>query len=224
MSRSRTLMIVAGSDRFREALAEQLQLYEEFECVQAGTAAQALALIQDQRVDLIVLDARLPDMSGAEACRLLREAEPSVAVVLLTCAEEPAQAQQIAHDHLSKPFRFGALLGRIRSQLRARDHDEEAAFRIGGYEFRPGLKLLVDAGENRIRLTEKEAAILKYLHEAGERTIARDELLHEVWGYNSGITTHTLETHIYRLRQKIEADPSDARFLVTEPGGYRLMP
>ncbi len=223
MSRSRTLMIVAGSERFREALAEQFQLYGEFEPVQAATAAQALAVMQDQRVDLVVLDARLPDMSGAEACRMLREEAPGAPVVLLACADDPAQGQPVAQDYLPKPFRFSALLGRIRSLLRARDHDDEAVFRIGGYEFRPGLKLLVDEDENRIRLTEKEAAILKYLHDAGDRTIAREELLHEVWGYNSGITTHTLETHIYRLRQKIEVDPSDARFLVTEPGGYRLM-
>jgi DNA-binding response OmpR family regulator len=74
-----------------------------------------------------------------------------------------------------------------------------------------------------VRLTEKETAILKYLYRSGERTITRDVLLSEVWGYNSGVTTHTLETHIYRLRQKIERDPSQAAILVTEAGGYKLV-
>ena len=76
----------------------------------------------------------------------------------------------------------------------------------------------------KIRLTEKETSILKYLFRAGDAVIGRDELLNEVWGYNSGVTTHTLETHVYRLRQKLEADPSNAQILVTEPGGYRLIP
>ena len=74
-------------------------------------------------------------------------------------------------------------------------------------------------GDRKIRLTEKETAILKYLFRAGEKVIGRDVLLNEVWGYNSGVTTHTLETHVYRLRQKIERDASNAELLVTEPGG-----
>jgi DNA-binding response OmpR family regulator len=73
-------------------------------------------------------------------------------------------------------------------------------------------------------LTEKETSILKYLYRSGSMVVGRDTLLGEVWGYNAGVTTHTLETHVYRLRQKIEADPSSAEILVTEPGGYRLVP
>jgi DNA-binding response OmpR family regulator len=76
----------------------------------------------------------------------------------------------------------------------------------------------------RIRLTEKEAAILKFLYRAGARAVARQVLLNEVWGYNAGVSTHTLETHIYRLRQKIEPDPTNVRLLITEGGGYRLVP
>jgi DNA-binding response OmpR family regulator len=87
------------------------------------------------------------------------------------------------------------------------------------------VKLLQDPAKNRrIRLTEKEAAILKFLYRAGTRAVARQVLLNEVWGYNAAVTTHTLETHIYRLRQKIEPDPANARLLVTEGGGYRLDP
>jgi DNA-binding response OmpR family regulator len=76
----------------------------------------------------------------------------------------------------------------------------------------------------KTRLTEKETAILRYLYRAGKTPVPRDQLLTEVWGYNSGVTTHTLETHIYRLRQKIEKDPSNATLLVTEGGGYKLVP
>ena len=76
----------------------------------------------------------------------------------------------------------------------------------------------------KIKLTEKEAAIIKFLYRAGEQIVNREVLLQDVWGYNAGVTTHTLETHIYRLRQKIERDPSHAELLVTEGGGYKLVP
>mgnify|MGYP000738789008 CR=1 FL=1 len=114
--------------------------------------------------------------------------------------------------------------GHIRSQLRSHEASEDAVFRIGPYEFRPASKLLVDDKAKKVRLTEKETSILKYLYRAGDRPVGRSTLLNEVWGYNAGVTTHTLETHIYRLRQKIEPDPANARILVTEPGGYRLVP
>jgi DNA-binding response OmpR family regulator len=117
------------------------------------------------------------------------------------------------------------LLARLRAQLRQHEQSEDAVFTIGPYNFRPAAKLLVESGgKKKIRLTEKETAILKYLFRAGERATGRELLLNEVWGYNAGVTTHTLETHVYRLRQKIEQDPSKAEILITEPGGYRLVP
>jgi DNA-binding response OmpR family regulator len=84
--------------------------------------------------------------------------------------------------------------------------------------------MLVNEKGQKVRLTEKETAILKYLYRAGQKVVNRDTLLHEVWGYNSGVTTHTLETHIYRLRQKIEKEPARAELLITEGGGYKLVP
>jgi DNA-binding response OmpR family regulator len=130
-----------------------------------------------------------------------------------------------ANDYIPKPFRLGVLLARLRAQLRQHEQSEDATFSIGPYAFRPAAKLLVHRQtQKKLRLTEKETAILKYLYRAGERAVGRDVLLGEVWGYNAGVTTHTLETHIYRLRQKIESDPSKPQILVTEPGGYRLAP
>ncbi|MHA1189877.1 MAG: response regulator transcription factor, partial [Alphaproteobacteria bacterium] len=126
-------------------------------------------------------------------------------------------------DYVAKPFRFAVLLARIRAHLRQHEQSEDATFTIGHFTFKPASKILVGEGGSKIRLTEKETAILKYLYRAGERTVTRDILLSEVWGYNSGVTTHTLETHIYRLRQKIERDPSNAELLVTESGGYKLV-
>ena len=128
-----------------------------------------------------------------------------------------------ANDYLAKPFRLPELLARVRAQLRTFDNSDSAAFLIGPYVFRPSVRLLQEPARNRkVRLTDKECAILRFLYRAGGKPVPRQTLLHEVWGYSSGVTTHTLETHMYRLRQKIEADPTQPRLLLTEPGCYRL--
>ena len=116
------------------------------------------------------------------------------------------------------------LLARVRAHLRSHQQSEDAVFKIGQYTFRPSAKLLTGPNNTKVRLTEKETSILKFLYRAGDKVVGREVLLHEVWGYNPAVTTHTLETHIYRLRQKIESDPAHAKLLVTESGGYRLVP
>src|ERR1700694_3470801 len=129
------------------------------------------------------------------------------------------------HDEFeAKPFRFAVLLARIRAQLRQHEASEDAVFSVGPYSFRPGSKMLTGANARKVRLTEKETAILRFLYRAGQLPVSRETLLQEVWGYNSGVTTHTLETHIYRLRQKIEKDAANPEILVTEAGGYKLVP
>jgi DNA-binding response OmpR family regulator len=213
----------------RQSLVEQLRLLEDFECREADCGKAALDIVANERFDAVLLDIGLPDMDGREVCRLLRRAGVSAPIIMLTGADTDSDTilglESGANDYITKPFRMGVLLARLRAQLRQHEQSEDAVFNIGPYSFRPSTKLLVDAAnKKKIRLTEKETAILKYLYRAGARTIGRDTLLGEVWGYNAGVTTHTLETHVYRLRQKIERDPSQAEILVTEPGGYRLVP
>ncbi|KAB7742344.1 response regulator [Parvibaculum sedimenti] len=222
------LLIVDDDEALRGSLIEQLQLHEEFEVAAAPTAAAGLDHVRHAHVDLVLLDVGLPDMDGREACRLMRRDGIKAPIIMLTGADTDADAilglDAGANDYVTKPFRFGVLLARIRAHLRSHEQSEDAVFKIGPYSFRPSAKLLVDAVDKKIRLTEKETNILKYLYRAGQKVVGRDVLLTEVWGYNSGVTTHTLETHIYRLRQKIEKDPSNAEILVTEAGGYRLVP
>ena len=127
-----------------------------------------------------------------------------------------------ADEYIIKPFKYSVLLKSIKTQLYKFKKLENRQYNIGNYFFKPNSKIL-ESNENRsIRLTEKENNILKFLYKNLGNVISRETLLHEVWGYNSKVTTHTLETHIYRLRQKIEDDPSNAYFLITEAGGYRL--
>jgi DNA-binding response OmpR family regulator len=194
-----------------------------------GCAAEAEAKLAEDgaRYDAILLDIGLPDGDGRELCARLRREGKRMPVIMLTGQDAEADVVRGldagANDYVAKPFRAGELLARLRAQLRVFDNSEDAVFAIGPYLFRPSAKLLLEPQRNRrIRLTDKEGAILKYLYRAGGRPVPRAVLLNEVWGYNSGVTTHTLETHIYRLRQKIEADPSNARLLLTEGGGYKL--
>jgi DNA-binding response OmpR family regulator len=223
----RKILVVDDDKELNDALCEQLGLYEEFEVVQADTASKGLAAARERQVDLIVMDVGLPDMDGREAVKLLRKAGIHAPVLILTGHDTDSDTilglEAGANDYIAKPFRFAVLLARIRAHLRQHEQSEDATFSIGRYTFRPSAKLLVDEKGAKVRLTEKETAILKYLYRAGERPVTRDVLLSEVWGYNSGVTTHTLETHIYRLRQKIERDPSHAELLVTDSGGYKLV-
>ena len=228
MAQRKTILIVDDDDDVRADLAEQLELHEEFSAAQAATAGEGVRLARERRPDLVLLDVDLPDMDGREACRLMRSGGVAAPVIMLTASSSDEATilglESGANDYVTKPFKFSVLLARIRAQLRSHEASEDAVYHIGPYEFRPAQKLLVDAKARKIRLTDKESNILKYLYRAGGKSVSREELLTEVWGYNANVATHTLETHVYRLRQKIEPDPAHARILLTEAGGYRLAP
>jgi DNA-binding response OmpR family regulator len=227
MTTARKILLVDDDEDLRGSLRDQLALHEEFEVSVAGTASKGVESAKVDHHDLVVFDVGLPDMDGREAVKLLRKTGFKSPIIMLTGND--SDADQIlgldagANDYITKPFKFAVLLARIRAQLRQHEQSEDAVFTIGPYTFKPASKLLLDAKGGKIRLTEKETAILKYLYRTGEKVVSRETLLHEVWGYNAGVTTHTLETHIYRLRQKIEKDPSSSEILVTESGGYKLM-
>jgi DNA-binding response OmpR family regulator len=227
MAQVKKILLVDDDDDLREALGEQLLLTEEFDVFEAATGAEAITKVKAQLYDLVILDVGLPDTDGRELCRVLRKQGVKCPVVMLTGHDTDSDTilglDAGANDYVTKPFKFPVLLARIRAQLRTHEQSEDAVFQIGPYTFRPAQKLLLTEDNRKVRLTEKETNILKFLYRAAERVVPRDVLLHEVWGYNAGVTTHTLETHIYRLRQKIEPDPSNVRLLVTEAGGYRLV-
>jgi DNA-binding response OmpR family regulator len=226
----RPILIVDDDLALRSTLAEQLVVDGEFSATEAATVAEAEAVLGKPgiRFDAIILDVSLPDGDGRDFCTKLRARGLKMPIMLTGSAEETDVVRGLdsgANDYVSKPFRLSELMARLRAQLRMFENSEDAVFTIGPYVFRPATKLLQEPVKNRrIRLTEKEAAILKFLYRAGAKPVPRQVLLNEVWGYNAAVTTHTLETHIYRLRQKIEPDPSHSQLLITEAGGYRLDP
>jgi len=227
MSNLKKILMVDDDLDLREVLADQLVLTEEFDVFEAETGGDGLEKSKQSLYDLVILDVGLPDMDGREVCRLMRKQGVKCPILMLTGhitdADTILGLDSGANDYITKPFKFPVLLARIRAQLRQHEQSEDAVFSVGQYTFKPSEKVLITEDEKKIRLTEKETNILKFLYRANDGVVARDVLLHEVWGYNAAVTTHTLETHIYRLRQKIESDPSNATLLVTESGGYRLV-
>ena len=227
MTRAKKILLVDDDELLRETLVDQFNLHNEFTVETAPNANEAIARAREEaHIDLMLLDVGLPDMDGREACRVMRKNGFKSPIIMLTGADSDADTilglEAGANDYVVKPFKFGVLMARVRAHLRSHEQSEDAVFKVGQYEFRPAVKMLVTPEEKKIRLTEKETSILKFLYRAGGKPVTRDVLLDEVWGYNSGVTTHTLETHVYRLRQKIEPDPSNASILLTESGGYRL--
>ena len=227
MAQGKKILLIDDDEDFRDALVEQLSIIEGFEVFEAGDAAETLAIIKNTEFDLLILDIGLPDADGRELCKLLRKQGVKCPIIMLTGHDSDADTilglDAGANDYVTKPFRFTVLLARMRAQLRQHEQSEDATFVVGPYNFKPAHKFLLTQTGEKIRLTEKETNILKFLLRSADTIVGRDTLLHEVWGYNANVTTHTLETHIYRLRQKIEPDPTRVSLLVTESGGYKLV-
>lgn len=230
MTNRRPILIVEDDLALLEMLKEHFDATKEFAVTMASSIedADSNLKVDNARFDAIILDIGLPDGDGRDYCARLRKQGHSMPIIMLTGANEERDVvrglDSGANDYVAKPFRAIELLARLRAQVRIFERSEQAVFPVGPYTFQPAKKILQDHTKNRrIRLTDKETAVLKYLYRS-DIAVDRQILMHEVWGYNSAVKTHTLETHIYRLRQKIEPDPANPSLLVTEGGGYRLRP
>ncbi len=222
------VLLVEDDDEMRTALVSQLALHKDFETTQASNGAAALEAVSERHFDIILLDVGLPDMDGRDVCRLVRRKGIHVPIIVLSGVESDADVilglDSGANDYVIKPFSMGVLLARIRAHLRQHEASEDASFVLGPYTFRPSVRLLIEKETSReITLSEKECAILKFLYRAGEAVVECDTLYSEVWDHAVPLSTHTLQTHIYRLRQKIERDPANPEILISEAGGYRVV-
>lgn len=227
-STTKKALIVDHDDGLRNTIAQQIALIEGHIAIQAATGEQVLALARDQHFEIILLDVDLPDIDGRDLCRLMRRQGIKTPIIVLGSDDGDAATilalDSGASDYVTKPFHLGVLLARIRAHQRQFEQFDDATFPIGPYAFRPSTKMLTDReNDKKIHLTEKESALLKYLYRMGDRPAQRRALLDEVWGDQADVTSHTLESHIYRLRQKVEPDPTNVQILVTEADGYRLV-
>ena len=226
MNPSTKILLINNDKDLGEALVFQLTLVEKYQIIETSYENNALAQINNNFCDLVIINSQSSALKECNLTKSLRLAGYKKPIIMLIIQNSnldiPDNQNHKADEYIIKPFRYPELLKSIETQLHKFKKSENTQYSIGKYAFKPNSKILETNESRSIRLTEKENNILKFLYKNLGNTVSRETLLHEVWGYNSKVTTHTLETHIYRLRQKIEDDPSNACFLITEPGGYKL--
>lgn len=231
MAVERPILIVDGDGNLRQTLKMHLEFGGRFVVTTVGTLVDAAQKLwsRDTRYDAVIIDVGLPDGDGCDFCARLRQRGEVMPMILISeHGDEDGVVRGLtagANDYLVKPIRIAEFQARLRAHLRTYDDSQHALFAIGRFLFRPADKLLCDrTSHRRIRLTSKETAMLKCLYRAGTNMVSRDDLINEVWGYRAKVSAHTLETHVYRLRHKLELDPRDPCILLTGRGGYRLDP
>jgi DNA-binding response OmpR family regulator len=225
---SSTKILLVNSDRdLSEALIYQLSLNDKYQIIELDEDS-VLNQINNNSCNIIIINSQPSKFNGHNLTKKLRVGGFKNPIIMLITQSDASNIDNkhtiVANEYITKPFKYSELLKSIELHLRQFKRTEDTQYNLGSYLFKPNSKILEANGNKSIRLTEKENDILKFLYQNLETVVSREILLHEVWGYNSKVTTHTLETHIYRLRQKIEIDPASACFLITETGGYRLKP
>lgn len=226
MSLARPILTIFGDDAVREVVGDHLAATGEFKPVKAITLYDAAESLNDACFDAVLLDAQLPDGNGIDFCSTLRSLGYKMPIILLrdgsTNADVVRALDAGANDYITDITRSKELLARLRAQLRVFDNSVDATLTIGSFAFRPPEKLLLNPQTNRrIRLTTREADLLKFLHQTGGSYVTRQLLLSEVWGYKTGVISNTLDTHIYKLRKKMSLN-SRCGVFIAMPGGYRL--
>jgi DNA-binding response OmpR family regulator len=224
---SSSRLLIVDDDAYLRAILRQHLAVEGFNDVfEVGIFADLDNALSYANPDLILLDIQMPDGNGIDICQRLRRNGFAKPIVMLTAKGAEGDIvlglEAGANDYITKPLRLGELVVRIRTQLRQFRALDDARFEIGNLSFVPANKMLHEIGSDRTQaLTEKEATILKFLYRAFPNDVTKDELLAEVWGFRNGVSTHTLETHIYRLRQKISC-LTKKQLILTIEKGYRL--
>ena len=224
---SSTKILLVNSDRdLSDALIYQLSLNDKYQIIESDED-NVFTQINNNSFNIVIINSQPSKLNGHNLTKKLRTGGFKNPIIMLIAQSDASNVDNKltieANEHIIKPFKYPVLLKSIELQLQQFGKSEDTQHNVGSYIFKPNSKVL-ESKNKSIRLTEKENDILKFLYQNLETIVSREILLHEVWGYNSKVTTHTLETHIYRLRQKIEIDPANACFLITETGGYRLKP
>ena len=227
MVKRKTILFVSEALLLKDLLLDQLQKQGEYLLEESLSVTEAISLIVKEHFDCILIDSSLADVSLSNLCKNIRLEGVQSPIILV--AEELGEDVAIAaldagaNDYVLKPFKINVLVAKIRSNIRQFEQSEFAILRFGRFSFKPGDKILLNnSSKEEVRLTDKETAIIKLLYLSGGEVVTRATLLEEVWGYNTTLTTHTLETHIYRIRQKVGNASSGQDFIATESEGYRM--
>jgi DNA-binding response OmpR family regulator len=221
------IAVIEDEELIQKSLVMNLQL-EGFEVVTASDGEQGVNLVHERKPDLIIMDVMMPKKDGLQACREIRTAGISTPLILLTARS--SEVDKVlgldlgADDYLAKPFGMLELLARVRALLRRivrTSAVDEVRFSNVVVDFK-AYRALRD--QQPIDLSAREYRLLRYLVSKEGSVVTRDELLDEVWGYNSYPTTRTVDNHIARLRQKIENDIDEPQHILTVHGvGYKFV-
>ncbi|MEL6577477.1 MAG: response regulator transcription factor [Pseudomonadota bacterium] len=224
------VLVIHAAENVRQRLGAALLEGDDIDVFEAIEPEEGLRRALSEPFDLVIIGSILPSPGPVALLRALRSQGVLCPLLVLLDGEGAAQDMVTvrafdagANDVFPGRCSDAALLARIRAHLRHAEGSEGATLMIGPYQLVPLKKTLTASDGARVRLTGKEVEILRQLHRARGTTVERQALLVEIWGYNAKVNTHTLETHIYRLRRKMETDPTEPRLILTERGGYRLV-
>lgn len=226
------VLIVDDEPAMRQGLKDNLE-FEGYEVYLAENGSEGLKLLLAGSYDLVLLDVMMPEMSGLDVCRKVRESGVSTPIILLTAKGEELDKvlglELGADDYITKPFSLRELLARIKAILRRSNKQSETGaireiYKIGKLTVNLSLLTASDPSEVPVRMSHKEYAILQYLMQRRNEVVSRQDLLENVWGYDESPTTRTVDNFIVKLRHKIEADPNDPKIIITVHGtGYKLV-
>jgi DNA-binding response OmpR family regulator len=221
------IAIIEDEELIRKSLVMNLQL-EGFQVITASNGEEGVAIVHESKPDLIIMDVMMPKKDGLQACREIRTSGISTPLILLTARS--SEVDKVlgldlgADDYLAKPFGMLELLARVRALLRRIQRTsavDEVRFSNVVVDFKAYRAL---RNQEPIDLSAREYRLLRYLVSKQGSVVTRDELLDEVWGYNSYPTTRTVDNHIARLRQKIENDIDQPQHILTVHGvGYKFV-
>lgn len=226
-SSNHTIAIIEDDESVRRSLVLNLEL-EGFKIVTAADGEEGISVVNEHHPDLIILDVMMPRKDGYQTCKELRNAGNSTPLILLTAksteVDKVLGLELGADDYLAKPFGMLELIARVKALLRrvqsVREVDkvrfDDVVIDFKAYK--------AERGQNPLELSAREYRLLQYLVAKSGSVVTRDELLDEVWGYNSYPSTRTVDNHIARLRQKIESNVDDPKHILTVHGvGYKFV-
>ena len=223
-----TILIVEDDPAMTVALRDGFE-FEKYTVDMANDGDQAMRMAARGRYDIIILDVMLPKMSGLDICKALRERGNNTPVIMLT-----ARGQEIdkivglklgADDYVTKPFSFIELLARVEAVMR-RAQRKKAADQVAFGDVKLDFRTYeATKADQPLELTPREFSILRYFLDHPNEVVSRETLLNHVWGYDPSAFTRTVDTHMARLRQKIEPVPAEPRHLITvHRVGYKFVP
>lgn len=224
----KSVLVAFGDETAREQISALVERHGEAAALECASQESCREVLREQRINALLMDTALPGSSAVDFCASLRHDSfrPPILVFGPGEADETAIAalESGATDYLPMPVKAPVFMARLRAHLRQHDESDFVAYRFGPFDFEPGNRLLKDREAGRkIHLTLIETKLTRTLLQQPGAFADREDLMVALWGTCDARTSHAIDSHVYRMRQKIEPDPKEPVRLVTEGRNYRLV-